>query len=248
MMSEEERGRVASGEVAILPESSGKMIEANLEKESGHGKQKQEQYSDESQKSEAFARSQVQESGGCCRRLPKRGYGTRNNLLATVKLVISLLLAAVLLIASLQVAHCDQSNDGATTTSSPLTTTELLLNADGTIGADANLNNNQTAHKIKPVNFTLVNELWEKTLEEPEVARRWRNMDNQLQDGMKSILKLLFPQIVAISQDAKVSGDCSGGILKWILSLRNLRSWAIKSKYNRLVSITISSVVLQKIF
>lgn len=82
--------------------------------------------------------------------------------------------------------------------------------------------------KLRPVNFTLVDELFEASLPEDEVVRRWRFMDTQLQDGMKAILKMIFPQIVAISQDAKVSGDCSGGILKWILNLRNLRSWAIK--------------------
>lgn len=84
--------------------------------------------------------------------------------------------------------------------------------------------------KLKPVNFSLVDELFESTLEDDELVQRWRRMDSQLQEGMRSILKMVFPQIVAISQDAKVSGDCSGGILKWILSLRNLRSWAIKSK------------------
>lgn len=91
--------------------------------------------------------------------------------------------------------------------------------------------NNQTANKLKPVNFTLIDEVFESVLTEDEVVKRWRQMDSQLQDGMKSILKMLFPQIVALSQDAKVSGECSGGILKWILSLRNLRSWAIKSEF-----------------
>lgn len=87
------------------------------------------------------------------------------------------------------------------------------------------------ASKLKPVNFTLVDEVFAATLDEEELVKRWKNMDAQFQDGIRSILKLVFPQIVAISQDAKVSGDCSGGILKWILSLRNLRSWAIKSKF-----------------
>ena len=84
--------------------------------------------------------------------------------------------------------------------------------------------------KLRPVNFTLVNELFETVLDDDEVAARWRKMDSQFQEGIRSILKLVFPQIVAVSQDAKVSGDCSGGILKWILSLRNMRSWALKSK------------------
>lgn len=46
--------------------------------------------------------------------------------------------------------------------------------------------------------------------------------------GVRSILKMVFPHVVAMSSDAKVSGACSGAILKWILNLRNLRTWAVK--------------------
>lgn len=103
------------------------------------------------------------------------------------------------------------------------------LSSDWLSEDPANILNN-TVSKLKPVNFSLVNEIFETVLDNDEVVKRWKNMDLQLQDGIKSILKMVFPLIVTISQDAKVSGDCSGGILKWILSLRNLRSWAIKSK------------------
>lgn len=41
---------------------------------------------------------------------------------------------------------------------------------------------------------------------------------------------MIFPHVVALASDAKVSGNCSGAILKWILNLRNLRSWAVKSE------------------
>lgn len=46
--------------------------------------------------------------------------------------------------------------------------------------------------------------------------------------GVRSVLKMIFPHVVAMSSDAKVSGACSGAILKWILNLRNLRTWAVK--------------------
>lgn len=46
--------------------------------------------------------------------------------------------------------------------------------------------------------------------------------------GVRSILKMIFPPLVAMSTDAKVSGNCSGAILKWILNLRNLRTWAVQ--------------------
>lgn len=91
-----------------------------------------------------------------------------------------------------------------------------------------NINQIHHPQKLKPVNLTLVDETYESCLNQSELLRKWKHMDNQLQDGVKGILKMIFPQIVALSQDAKVSGDCSGSILKWILSLRNLKSWAIK--------------------
>lgn len=86
----------------------------------------------------------------------------------------------------------------------------------------------KTKTKIPPVNFTLVEEQWNAILDEDEAVTKWRRMDKQMTDGVKSILKIVFPQIVAMSSDAKVSGQCSGAILKWILNLRNLRSWAVK--------------------
>lgn len=98
-------------------------------------------------------------------------------------------------------------------------------------GASLDLANSGAGHRLKPVNFSAVDELFEAALEsDEELVQRWRRMDAHFQEGVRSILKLIFPQIVALSQDAKVGGDCSGGILKWILSLRNLRSWAIKSE------------------
>jgi len=128
-------------------------------------------------------------------------------------------------------ARLDGQADASTVGPSELETNNGTTSTEGNILASPAAS--QAGNKLRPVNFTLVDELFEASLEEEEVVRRWRNMDSQLQDGMKSILKMIFPQIVAISQDAKVSGDCSGGILKWILSLRNLRSWAIKSKFER---------------
>lgn len=114
------------------------------------------------------------------------------------------------------------------TTASPPPATTIADSGD--LSTPINFNNvRQQQHvKIRPVNFTLVDEVFNSALNDSEVIDKWKKMDNSLQDGMKSILKMIFPQIVSLSHDAKVSGDCSGGILKWILSLRNLRSWAIK--------------------
>lgn len=144
-------------------------------------------------------------------------------------------LASIVLLLALTISsHIEayQLDEEATTSTASLTPVTIGPNVDQfePTPAPASANASNPASKLKPVNFTLVDEIFEASLGEEELVRRWRNMDAQFQDGIRSILKLVFPQIVAISQDAKVSGDCSGGILKWILSLRNLRSWAIKSK------------------
>lgn len=109
------------------------------------------------------------------------------------------------------------------------------LDSDPNNSINSYQNNATTSAKLKPVNFTQVEEIFKLALNDTDLVKKWKQMDFQLQEGIKAILKMIFPQIVAISQDAKVSGDCSGGILKWILSLRNLRSWAVRSKLNRIV-------------
>lgn len=60
------------------------------------------------------------------------------------------------------------------------------------------------------------------------------NFVHLLRAGVRSILRQIFPRIVSMSSDAKVSGNCSAGILKWIISLRHLKGWAIKSKLDSL--------------
>jgi len=84
-------------------------------------------------------------------------------------------------------------------------------------------------------NFTIdwneVNKKWHETISEEEVGKKWTDMEKGLKNGVRSLLRTIFPQVVAMSSDAKVSGNCSAGILKWIISLRHLKGWAIKSKF-----------------
>lgn len=131
------------------------------------------------------------------------------------------------------VVYCQTTaNTTSTDGSLETTSTESVIKLESNWFSEepTSVSNNNNINKIKPVNFTLVDETFDAALGNDEVVQRWRNMDLHLQDGMKSALKMVFPLIVSISQEAKVSSDCSGGILKWILSLRNMRSWAIKSK------------------
>ena len=83
-------------------------------------------------------------------------------------------------------------------------------------------------------NFTIdweeVEKRWHATISEEEVGKKWAEMETGLKNGVRSLLRTIFPQIVSMSSDAKVSGNCSAGILKWIISLRHLKGWAVKSE------------------
>lgn len=187
---------------------------------------------------ETFKRRRQQQQQQRRRRRQLRNNSSRQHISHTRHLAPSLIVAgAFLTLCSVFcITQAQQQDTGSNSTLPPeSTTTFRSVSTDPELNPDlsetttlAGSANNNTFNKLKPVNFRLVDEVFEAVLSEAEVVRRWKFMDSQLQDGMKSILKMIFPQIVSISQDAKVSGDCSGGILKWILSLRNLRSWAIK--------------------
>lgn len=89
-------------------------------------------------------------------------------------------------------------------------------------------------------NFTIdwndVERRWQETISEEEVGKKWRDMETGMKNGVRSLLRTIFPQVVAMSSDAKVSGNCSAGILKWIISLRHLKGWAVKSESDRHLS------------
>lgn len=82
-----------------------------------------------------------------------------------------------------------------------------------------------------PVDWAAVEADFLRELSPEEVAARWKDMQSKLSDGIRAVLRSVFPKIVAMSQEAKVSSNCSAGILKWIVSLRHLKSWAVKSEF-----------------
>lgn len=121
-------------------------------------------------------------------------------------------------------AAADDAATTTTTTEAPPSTTQSEQTTTTSTAAPAR----SQKPKIPPVNFTHVDALFSATFDDEQVLAKWRHMDKQITDGVRSILKIVFPQIVNMASDAKVSGNCSGAILKWILNLRNLRSWAVK--------------------
>lgn len=114
-------------------------------------------------------------------------------------------------------ASATSVDDTMTDTSS--STPKVTTNASG-----------ETKNKSSKIDWNEVEKHWQATTSEEEVAKKFLDMENGAKDGVRSLLRSLFPRIVAMSSDAKVSGNCSAGILKWIISLRHLKGWAIRSK------------------
>lgn len=117
----------------------------------------------------------------------------------------------------------------------------LFSSSDDSTGSSTSKLSNSTGDgkngtvKNYTIDWNEVEKHWDATLSEEEVAKKFAEMENGAKNGVRSLLRSLFPRIVAMSSDAKVSGNCSAGILKWIISLRHLKGWAIRSKFMFLI-------------
>lgn len=94
---------------------------------------------------------------------------------------------------------------------------------------DGNASNEITDQR-PPIDWAQVERDFDRVLSDEEVLHRWDSMEANMKSGMRTLLRSIFPKVVAMSTDAKVSGNCSAGILKWVVSLRNMKTWAMKSK------------------
>ncbi|XP_053208215.1 nose resistant to fluoxetine protein 6-like [Panonychus citri] len=117
-------------------------------------------------------------------------------------------------------------------------TTELSEDSESDLGPSGSVNKVTT---IKPTNLSSTNSTnhnkidwdeiestWYEFKDDEEVTKKWNDMENGLKKGVKAVLRSIFPRIVSMSSDTKVSGNCSAGILKWLISLRSLKDWSIK--------------------
>ncbi|KAI1303195.1 Nose resistant to fluoxetine protein 6 [Halotydeus destructor] len=111
--------------------------------------------------------------------------------------------------------------DEETTTTVTTTSTTSVPMVDEKMAANKTVKNHT-------IDWDKVEENWRKVLTEDEVKVKWDKMEESTKNGIRSLLRSIFPQIVSMSSDAKVSGNCSAGILKWIISLRHVKGWAIK--------------------
>ena len=137
-------------------------------------------------------------------------------------------------------ADPDSDSDGELESLEAASTPASATSADDTLGDSSSASSTapkvatnadgEKKNKSSKIDWNEVEKHWDATTTEEEVAKKFLDMENGAKDGVRSLLRSLFPRIVAMSSDAKVSGNCSAGILKWIISLRHLKGWAIRSK------------------
>lgn len=64
--------------------------------------------------------------------------------------------------------------------------------------------------------------------DELETAESWKKMSQKLKKGISSVIGAVVPMALNMSQEAKISSNCSGAMLKWVLSMNQLKAWALK--------------------
>ncbi|KAG9508916.1 hypothetical protein GZH46_02578 [Fragariocoptes setiger] len=95
--------------------------------------------------------------------------------------------------------------------------------------SDSNATSVESSNRIPAVNYTLVEQEFNYVVpNDDELVRKWKALDATMKSGIQAAVKSLFPRIVSMATDARVSGDCSGAMLKWMISLQSMKSWSIK--------------------
>lgn len=143
----------------------------------------------------------------------------------------------------------EESEDAAETTStSPDDSSSSSASSSESESTTASPPRSKNATKI---DWNEIEKTWYEWKEDAEIKKKWDDMEKGMKKGkqlttinmeqltnifsiilgVKSVLRSIFPRIVAMSSDTKVSGNCSAGILKWLISLRSLKDWSIRSEY-----------------
>lgn len=104
--------------------------------------------------------------------------------------------------------------------------------SDKLMAIDSNKNHATTRVEIYPahLNMSQVDEIYsaERHNDERETAESWHKMSKKLKKGLGSIIGTIVPFALNMSQEAKVSGNCTGAVLKWVLSINSLKAWALR--------------------
>lgn len=84
----------------------------------------------------------------------------------------------------------------------------------------------QVATKL---NISQLNQIYNQAhKDERETVESWQRMGKKLKKGVGNLIGSLVPYALNMSQEAKISSNCSGAMLKWVLSMNQLKSWALR--------------------
>lgn len=79
------------------------------------------------------------------------------------------------------------------------------------------------------LNMTQIDQIYmHGTKDEQETVENWHKLGKKLKKGISSVLGSMVPFALNMSQEAKISNNCSGAILKWVLSMNQLKAWALR--------------------
>lgn len=64
--------------------------------------------------------------------------------------------------------------------------------------------------------------------DEAETVAAWNKLSAKLKRGIGGVIGAIVPMALNMSQEAKISSNCSGAMLKWVLSMNQLKAWALR--------------------
>lgn len=107
-----------------------------------------------------------------------------------------------------------------------------LVSADSNNDSSVSSKNYSTGVDKYPssLNLSQIDEIYAagRNNDEQETAESWRKLSKKLRKGVGSLIGSIVPYALNMSQEAKISGNCSGAMLKWVLGMNQLKAWAIR--------------------
>lgn len=91
----------------------------------------------------------------------------------------------------------------------------------------------KVAHPIVPVskliNLTHIEEIYTKGHKDrDEIVESWHKLSGRLKGLIGKAIGSIVPLALNMTQEAKISSNCTGAMLKWVLNLNQLKSWALR--------------------
>lgn len=108
--------------------------------------------------------------------------------------------------------------------------TEESTSGDGEASQDESIRKSPTKGNLPTrLNMSQVDANYvQGTRDEAQTTESWRKISKKLKKGIGSIIGALVPHALNMSAEAKISSECSGAMLKWVLSMNQLKAWALR--------------------